>query len=115
MRTVAGFSYCTSLPIENGRPSRKSAQPLNAVVDAPPRSDVSPPVNWNPPRGSFDACGWKWLMSNLLNSKPKRIECEPFSQLRFSVVTYWLSRNRNGFDTFGLPRLEKLVEKVKRG
>ena len=27
---------------------------------------------------------------------------------------YWLSRKRNGFDTFGLPSLEKLLM-VKRG
>ena len=67
-----------------------------------------------PPRGPFEACGWKWLMSYLLYSTPKRRECEPLVQLTLPLVTYWLSRNRNGFETFGLPRFENVL-KVKRG
>ena len=53
-------------------------------------------------------------MSYLLYSKPKRNECAPCIQLTFPLVTYWLSRNRNGLETFGLPRLEKVLN-VNRG
>src|SRR6185369_4717356 len=114
MRTVAGFRYCTSFPIPCGSPSMKSPQLLNPVVGEPPLNEVSPPVKLNPPRGPFDACGWKWLMSYLLYSKPNRSECDPLITARFAVATYCGSRNWNGFDTFGFPMLEKVLN-VNRG
>src|SRR5215831_18076822 len=114
MRTVAGFIYWTSLPMLCGSPSRKSPQLLYPVVAAPPFSEVSPPVKLKPPRGPLEAWGWKWLMSYLLYSKPKRKEWVPLVQPTLTLLTYWLSRNKNGFDTLGFPRLEKVL-KVNRG
>ena len=71
-----------------GSPSRKSPQLLKPVVDAPPLNDVRPPVKLKPPRGPLEACGWKWLMSYLLYSKPKRSECAPLITATFVVATY---------------------------
>src|SRR5690349_19945078 len=114
MRTVAGCRYWTSLPMPCGSPSRKSPQLLYPVVGEPPLNEVRPPVKLKPPRGPLEACGWKWLISYLLYSKPKRIECAVFETPRFATATYCGSRNWKGFDTFGLPMLDSVL-KVKRG
>src|SRR5690349_6703169 len=88
-----------------GCPSMKSAQPLKLFEAAPPLRDVIPPVNVKPPRAPYLSCGWKWLMPYLTKSNPKRKECRDRTQLAFPCTVYWLSRNTNGFDTLGLPKL----------